>query len=88
MPGMRLARHVAASAIAIGLASGAVRAQVMIVGNDEKVTFGADGKTVQHPPGKDSLSIIDVSKPDALRIIATLYRRRCQKKERRKRRVR
>jgi YVTN family beta-propeller protein len=72
MPGMRLACHVAAAAIVIGLASGVVRAQVMIVGNDEKVTFGADGKAIQHPPGKDSVSIIDTSKPDSLRIIATL----------------
>ena len=72
MPGMRLACHVAAAAIVIGLASGVVQAQVMIVGNDEKVTFGADGKAIQHPPGKDSVSIIDMAKPDSLRIIATL----------------
>jgi len=69
---MRLACHVAAAAIVIGLASGVVQAQVMIVGNDEKVTFGADGKAIQHPPGKDSVSIIDMAKPDSLRIIATL----------------
>jgi DNA-binding beta-propeller fold protein YncE len=34
--------------------------QLMIVGNDEKVSWDATGKLVQSPPGKDSISIIDI----------------------------
>jgi DNA-binding beta-propeller fold protein YncE len=62
---------VAAAAIAFCTLAGAARAQLMIVGNDEKITF-ADGKPVLHPPGHDALSIIDMSKPAALRIVATI----------------
>jgi len=73
MPGLRLACRIAAAvALLIGFGSGAARAQLMIVGNDEKVTFGADGKTVPHPPGNDSVSIVDISKPATPRIAATL----------------
>jgi YVTN family beta-propeller protein len=68
----RICGAAAAAVLVFGLTSGAARAQLMIVGNDEKVTFGADGKTVAHPPGNDSLSIVDVSKPAAPRIVATI----------------
>ena len=73
MPGLRLAcRTAAAAVLLIGLGSGAGRAQLMIVGNDEKITFGADGKSVPHEAGHDTLSVIDTSKPAALRIVATI----------------
>ncbi len=73
MPGLRLAcRTAAAAVLLIGLGSGAGRAQLMIVGNDEKITFGADGKAVPHEAGHDTLSVIDTSKPAALRIVATI----------------
>ncbi len=73
MPGLRLAgRTAAAAALLIGIGSGAGRAQLMIVGNDEKITFGADGKSVPHEAGHDTLSVIDTSKPAALRIVATI----------------
>ena len=71
MPGLRLAGTAAAAVLLIGIGSGAARAQLMIVGNDEKVTFGADGKAVPHPPGNDSVSIVDISKPATPRIAAT-----------------
>src|SRR5713101_6104882 len=73
MPGLRLAGRTAAAAVLlIGIGSGAGRAQLMIVGNDEKITFGADGKAVPHEAGHDTLSVIDTSKPAALRIVATI----------------
>src|SRR5712691_9098865 len=73
MLGLRLACRTAAVAVLlIGLASGAGRAQLMIVGNDEKITFGTDGKAVPHEAGHDTLSVIDTSKPAALRIVATI----------------
>jgi DNA-binding beta-propeller fold protein YncE len=72
MPGLRRAGVGAAAAVfVVGLASGAARAQLMIVGNDEKVLF-EDGKVVPQPPGKDTLSIIDISKPATPRIMASI----------------
>ncbi len=61
-----------AAVFVLALASGAARAQLMIVGNDEKITFGADGKSVPHEAGHDTLSVIDISKPATLNIVATI----------------
>lgn len=72
MAGLRLARRLAASTIVLALLSGAAVAQIMIVGNDEKPGWDDKGKPMLRPPGHDSLSIIDMAKPDALRIIATI----------------
>jgi DNA-binding beta-propeller fold protein YncE len=44
----------------------------MIVGNDEKPGWDDAGKPKLREPGHDTLSIIDMSKPDALRMIATI----------------
>jgi len=62
------------AAVAILLASrGAAHAQFLIVGNDEKVWFdAATGKTVNQPPGKDTVSIIDIHDPIKPRIVANL----------------
>jgi hypothetical protein len=43
--------------------AGNARAQLRISGNDEKVSFDETGKTVTHPPGKDTASIIDIEDP-------------------------
>jgi len=43
----------------------------MIIGNDQKPKF-EDGKVVMQPPGHDTLSIVDMSKPANLRIVATI----------------
>ena len=47
-------------------------AQILVVGNDEKVGWDENGKTIYREPGKDTLSIIDISKPDAPQITATI----------------
>jgi DNA-binding beta-propeller fold protein YncE len=47
------------------------QAQYLIVGNDEKLIF-KDGKPVLSPPGKDTVSIIDISDPVNPRIVANL----------------
>ena len=44
----------------------------MIVGNDEKLTFDENNKGIPQPPGKDSVSIIDISNAAAPKIVATL----------------
>ena len=43
--------------------AGNARAQLRITGNDEKVSFDETGKTVTHPPGKETVSIIDIEDP-------------------------
>src|SRR3954462_13669831 len=44
----------------------------MIVGNDEKVWWDDDGKTVLSAPGKDSVLIVDLANPETPKIVATL----------------
>jgi DNA-binding beta-propeller fold protein YncE len=64
--------RLAASVIAAGMAlAAAAHAQLMIIGNDQKPKFD-DGKVVMQPSGHDTLSIVDISKPANLRIIATI----------------
>jgi hypothetical protein len=43
--------------------AGNARAQLLITGNDEKVSFDESGKIVTHPPGKDAVLIIDIEDP-------------------------
>ncbi len=47
-------------------------APFMIVGNDEKVLWDADGKTILSPPGKDSVLIVDLADPLNPKIVANL----------------
>ena len=73
MPGLRRAGCGAAAAVfVLTLVSGMAHAQLMIVGNDEKITFAADGKPVPHEAGHDTLSVVDTSKPASPRILATI----------------
>ena len=52
--------------------AGPTRAQLLITGNDEKVSFDENGKTIRHPAGKDTVSIIDIADPVQPRILANL----------------
>ena len=65
----------AAAALATGICfSGfatAAQAQYLVVGNDEKLFFD-DSKVVLHPPGKDTVSIIDIRDGAKPRIVVTL----------------
>ena len=47
-------------------------AQVMIIGNDEKAAFDKAGNLVLQAPGKDSVSIVDISNPEAPKVVANL----------------
>lgn len=49
-----------------------VPAELMIVGNDEKVTFDDAGILRFSAPGKDTVSIVDISNPESPKIIANL----------------
>lgn len=66
--------------LAIGAAVGALlmpahaaRAQLLVTGNDEKISFDENtGKTITHPAGKDTVSIIDIADPVKPKIVANL----------------
>jgi DNA-binding beta-propeller fold protein YncE len=57
--------------LAAGLSSRAL-AQVLIVGNDEKQAWDENAKPIFREPGKDTLTVIDISKPDAPRITSSI----------------
>lgn len=66
----RLALAAAAAAPILGFAAGA-RAQLIIIGNDEKQGF-ENGKPVMHPPGKDTVLIVDISNRTKPKIVGSL----------------
>ncbi len=57
--------------LAVGLSSRA-SAQILIVGNDEKQGWDENSKPIFREPGKDTLTVIDISKPDAPRITSSI----------------
>ena len=63
----------AAAAGALLMPSDATLAQLLITGNDEKVSFDENtGKTITHPAGKDTVSIIDIADPVKPKIVVNL----------------
>ena len=71
MPFTRFNRAVLVATVFLATAS-AVSAQTLIVGNDEKQGADQNLKPIFREPGHDSLSIIDISKPDTPKITATI----------------
>ena len=56
-----------------GMEQSGGKRELMIVGNDEKVSWDADGKNVFLPPGKDTVLVIDIgTDPLAPKILANL----------------
>jgi DNA-binding beta-propeller fold protein YncE len=47
------------------------RAQIIVSGNDEKVLWDNAGQIVQLPPGKDTISFIDIADPENPKIVAS-----------------
>src|ERR1700676_3448568 len=68
---LRVADCVASAALLVMALGTPASAQLMIIGNDQKPKFD-DGKVVMQPSGHDTLSIVDMSKPAELRIVATI----------------
>jgi len=69
----RFVPHCLALTVAFALAPLAANAELMIVANDEKVTWDESGKLVIMPPGKDSIVVVDIGKSrENPRIVATL----------------
>ncbi len=55
------------------LASSVAHAQLMIVGNDEKFSVDDAGKVIFGPPGKDTVSIVDIgTNPESPKILVNL----------------
>ena len=72
---MHLLTFAGLAVVALGLIGGAPSpaiGQVLIVGNDEKQGWDENAKPILREPGKDTLTVIDISKPEAPRIASTI----------------
>lgn len=58
--------------VALALSTGGAQAQLLISGNDEKVNWDEAGKLVLSPPGKDTVSILDIGDRAHPRVLASL----------------
>ncbi len=56
----------------IGTALTPAFGQILIVGNDEKQGWDENAKPILKEPGHDTLSVVDISKPEAPRVAATI----------------
>lgn len=65
-------RYAALAATMLVTASAAAVGQTLIIGNDEKQGLDQNFKPIFRDPGHDTLSILDISKPDTPRITATI----------------
>ena len=68
----RIVSVVAVVSLALLAGVPAAAAELMIVGNDEKVGWDEAGKTVFGAPGKDTVSIVDITNREAPNIVASL----------------
>ena len=65
------AAAVLAGALISGVSTSAY-SQTMIVGNDEKPGWDEQGKPITREPGHDTLTVVDISKPDMPQIATTI----------------
>ena len=64
--------HLTLVALLLLATTAPARAEFIIAGNDEKIRWDDNGKQVLLPPGKDTVSIIDISNREAPRIVVNL----------------
>src|SRR6266404_6300081 len=65
----------AAAALVGGLIGSALNpagGQILIIGNDEKLGWDESGKKITLEPGNDTVSVIDISKPDMPQVTSTI----------------
>jgi hypothetical protein len=62
----------AAGFVALSLPSVGRASPFLVIGNDEKIVWDDEGKPVLSPPGKDSVVIVDVAKPEEPKILVSL----------------
>jgi DNA-binding beta-propeller fold protein YncE len=74
MGGLKLGAVVAVACAlgVIGMAPISASAQILIIGNDEKQGWDENSKAIFREPGKDTLSVLDISKPETPQIKATI----------------
>jgi DNA-binding beta-propeller fold protein YncE len=58
--------------LGIVLVGAACTSRIVIIGNDEKVTWDATGKQLFGPPGADTVKFMDISQPLAPQIVGSL----------------
>ncbi len=56
----------------IGSALNPAYGEILIVGNDEKLGWDESGKQITREPGHDTVSVIDISKPDIPQVTSTI----------------
>ncbi|HWZ69080.1 MAG TPA: YncE family protein, partial [Stellaceae bacterium] len=56
----------------IGSALNPALGQILIIGNDEKLGWDESGKQITLEPGHDTVSVIDISKPDMPQVTSTI----------------
>ena len=61
-----------AAGLMLAAAAPVFAAPYLIVGNDEKLSVDAQGKTTVNPSGKDTVVILDLAQPEAPKVVATL----------------
>jgi hypothetical protein len=69
---MKLTMQLCSVLAVLMLTAGPGAAELMIIGNDEKVMFDDNGTPTFSAPGKDTVSIVDISNREAPRIVASL----------------
>jgi DNA-binding beta-propeller fold protein YncE len=59
--------------VGLALTCAACTSRLVIVGNDEKVTWDTTGKQLFGPPGADTVKFLDISQPLAPQIVGSLF---------------
>jgi DNA-binding beta-propeller fold protein YncE len=75
MDSLSFAGRTGIALLALGLIIGGLTpasGQILIVGNDEKQGWDENAKPIFREPGKDTLSVVDISKTETPRITATI----------------
>ncbi len=66
-----LARLLLILVTALAASPPAALADLMVIGNDEKVVFDAEGNRTFVAPGKDTISIVDITDREAPKILVS-----------------
>jgi DNA-binding beta-propeller fold protein YncE len=66
-----LARWLLALVVVVAVFPTVAGADLMVAGNDEKVVFDADGNRHLVAPGKDTISIVDLTDREAPKIVVS-----------------
>lgn len=71
MRSLMLAACATAAGLSLATMASTAQAQLMIIGNDQKVKI-ENGQGIGQPAGHDTVSVVDISRPATPRIVATI----------------